>query len=451
MGRTIIVGAGLCGLVAARTCRDESREVLVLEAGGYPGGVIRSERRDGYLIEHGPNTLALRAGHAPDYLEQMGLLEDAIEANPEAKKRFLVREGQLVAVPVSASSFLNSPLFSIVGKLRLLLEPLLPRGSDRKNESVADFFMRRFGREVRDYAANPFIAGVYAARPETLVLRHAFPAIYEIEGKHRSLMIGGIKTAKRRKREGLPKTRLVSFQEGLAALPNRLAEELGDDLKLNAPVRKISRDGDNWKVAFEEAGELKEERTDRIVCSVPAHALKSIEWEGLAESELLNTLASAPHYPLAVAQLGFHREDVGHPLDGFGFLVPEKENLRILGTLFSSTLFPKRAPEGHVLLTTFVGGERQPDLTEKSDEGLCELVLEELQGLLDMQGKPTFRNLVRWPKAIPLPDSGQDNRLKAAKHLQDANSGLELSGSHLTGVSLPACLEGAESLLSENG
>ena len=141
MGRTIVVGAGLCWLVAARTCRDEGGGVLLLEAGGYPGGVIRSELRDGYLIEHGPNTLALRAGHSPDYLEQMGLLEDAIEANPEAKKRFLVREGQLVAVPASASSFLTSPLFSIVGKLRLLLEPLLPRGSARENESVADLFM----------------------------------------------------------------------------------------------------------------------------------------------------------------------------------------------------------------------------------------------------------------------------------------------------------------------
>ena len=451
MRRTIIVGAGLCGLVAARTCRDEGREVLILEAGGYPGGVIRSERRGGYLIEHGPNTLALRAGHAPDYLEQMGLFGDAIDANPEANKRFLVREGRLVAVPASASSFLTSPLFSTIGKLRLLLEPLLPRGGARENENVADFFKRRLGKEVRDYAANPFIAGVYAARPETLVLRHAFPTIYEIENKHRSLMLGGIKVAKRRKREGLPKTRLVSFKEGLAVLPNRLAGELGDDLRLNAPVRRISRDGDNWKVAFEEAGELKEERADRIVCSVPAHALKSIEWEGLAESESLNTLASAPHYPLAVVQLGFRRDEVGHPLDGFGFLVPEKENLRILGTLFSSTLFPGRAPEGHVLLTTFVGGERQPDLAQSKEEQLHDLVLEELQGLLDVQGKPTFRNLIRWPKAIPLPDSGQDNRLAAAKRLQDANPGLILSGSHLTGASLPACLEGAESLLSENG
>jgi oxygen-dependent protoporphyrinogen oxidase len=450
MGRTIIVGAGLCGLVAARTCRDEGG-VLVLEAGGYPGGVIRSELRDGYLIEHGPNTLALRAGHAPDYLEQIGLLEDAIEANPEANKRFIVRGGQPVAAPTSASSFITSPLFSTVGKLRLLLESLLPRGSARENESVADFFMRRLGREVRDYAANPFIAGVYAARPETLVLRHAFPAIYELEDKHRSLMLGGIKASKRRKRERLPKTRLVSFKEGLAVLPNRLAEELGDDLRLNALVRKISRDGDTWRVAFEEAGERKEERANRIVCSVPAHALGSIEWEGLAESDSLKILASAHHYPVAVVQLGFPRDDVGHPLDGFGFLVPEKENLRILGTLFSSTLFPERAPEGHVLLTTFVGGERQPDLTEKSDEELYELVLEELQGLLEVREKPTFRNLVRWPKAIPLPDSGQDDRLAAAKRLQDANPGLILSGSHLTGVSLPACLEGTESLLSENG
>jgi oxygen-dependent protoporphyrinogen oxidase len=149
--------------------------------------------------------------------------------------------------------------------------------------------------------------------------------------------------------------------------------------------------------------------------------------------------------------LGFLRKDVLHPLDGFGFLVPEKENLRILGTLFSSTLFPERAPKGHVLLTTFVGGERQPDVTEKSDEELYELVRKELQGLLELRATPTFRNLVRWPKAIPLPDSGKDDRLAAAKRLINANPGLILNGSHLTGVSLPACLEGTESLLSKNG
>lgn len=451
MSRTIIVGAGICGLVAGRICSTKGDDPLVLESRDYPGGIIRSEQKDGYLYEHGPNTLALRTGHATDYLEQMGLLEDAIDANPEANKRFLVRKGHLMTAPTSAGSFLTSPLFSIIGKLRLILELLLPKGSARENESVADFFVRRFGREVQDYAANPFIAGVYAAHPETLVLRHAFPAIYKLEDKHRSLMLGGIKASKRRKREGLPKTRLVSFKEGLAALPNRLAEGLGNNLRLNVLVRKISRDGERWTVTFEEAGELKEETGDRIVCSVPAHALKSIEWERLTDSDSLNRLTSAPHYPLAVVQLGFRRKDVGHPLDGFGFLVPEKENLQILGTLFSSTLFPRRAPEGHVLLTTFVGGERQPHLTEKSDDELYELVLEELQRLLEVKGKTTFRNLVRWPNAIPLPDSGQDDRLAAAKRLQNMNPGLILCGSHLTGASLPACLEGTESLLSENG
>ena len=451
MGRTIVVGAGICGLAAARACRGGGDEVLLLEAGEAPGGVIRSERRDGYLLERGPNTLALRAGHSTEYLEEIGLLDEVVDANPEANKRFLVRDGRPVAVPSSPTALLGSPLLSLCGKLRLLLEPFLPRGKNRANESVADFFRRRLGREALNYGANPFVAGVYAARPETLILRHAFPTIHELEGEHRSLMLGGMRAAKRRKKRGLPKTRLVSFREGLGELPHRLAKELGAAVRLKATVRKISREGEDWLLTYEKEGEVAEERAERLVCSIPAHRLNALEWENLGEAESLSILAAAPHHPVAVLYHGFRREDVGHALDGFGFLVPEKENLGILGTLFSSTLFPGRAPEGHVLLTTFVGGERQPDFARLEDDALHDLALKDLRGLLDVRADPSFRNLVRWPHAIPLPDSGQDARLAAAERLQAANPGLHLAGSHLTGASIPACLEGSDSMTFSHG
>ena len=441
----------MCGLVVARTCLQAEDEVVLLEASAKPGGVIRSERREGYLLEQGPNTWALRAGHSIEYLKDLGLFEDALDANPEANKRFIVKDGRLVAVPSSPKGLLGTSLFSLTGKLRLLLEPFLPRGKDRENESVAGFFGRRLGREALEYAANPFVAGVYAARPETLILRHAFPTMHKLEEEHRSLMLGGMKAAKRRKREGLPKTRLVSFRHGLGELTEKLAKELGDSLRLNAKVQKISKCDEGWSVAYEEDGESREERGDRLVCALPAHRLNGLQWENLAEEDTLETLSGAPHYPVAILHHGFRREEVGHALDGFGYLVPEKENLKVLGTLFSSTLFPGRAPEGKVLLTTFVGGERQPELAKRDDDDLHELALKDLKSLLDLRGEPVFRNLVRWPKAIPLPDSGQDERLAAATRLQKANPGLILTGSHLTGVSLPACLEGADSIPSSHG
>lgn len=451
MSRTIVIGAGLCGLVAARASRASGAETLLLEAGPEPGGVIRSRREEGYLLEDGPNTLALRAGACPDYLEEIGLLPRAVDANPEANKRYLVRNGKLVAAPASPPALLGTPLLSLAGKLRLLLEPFLPRGKNRENESVAGFFRRRLGGEALDYAANPFVAGVYAATPESLVLRHAFPTLHELETKHRSLLLGGIRAAKRRKREGLPKTRLVSFPRGLAELPLRLAEELGESLLLQAQVRKVTRGEKGWIVTYEYEGKTRLAEAECILCAVPAHALTAIEWENLAEPDALPLLADAPHHPVAILHHGFRREDVGHALDGFGFLVPEKENLRILGTLFSSTLFPERAPEGHALLTTFVGGERQPDLARRDDSALHDLALDDLRALLDLKAPPAFRRIVRWPQAIPLPDSGQDARLAAAAKLTAANPGLSFTGSHLTGAALPACIQGATELPLSHG
>ena len=451
MSRTIVIGAGLCGLVAARASRQNGVETLLLEAADQPGGMIRSRRVEGYLLEDGPNTLALRAGGCLDYLKKTGLLSRAVDANPEANKRYLVRNGRLATAPASPPALLRTPLLSLAGKLRLLLEPLLPRGKNREHESVAAFFRRRLGREALDYAANPFIAGVYAARPETLVLRHAFPTLHELETEHRSLLLGGIRAAKRRKRERLPKTRLVSFPEGLAELPRFLAEELGDSLLLQTSVRKVSRKESGWSLTYERKGETHQIDAERILCAVPAHALDAIQWENLDERDSLPLLAGAPHHPVAILHHGFRAEDIGHPLDGFGFLVPEKENLRILGTLFSSTLFPGRAPEGHALLTTFVGGERQPDLARSDDSALHDLALDDLRHLLDLKAPPAFRHVVRWPQAIPLPDSGQDARLAAADKLVAANPGLSFTGSHLTGAALPACMQGAANIPVPHG
>ena len=237
----------------------------------------------------------------------------------------------------------------------------------------------------------------------------------------------------------------------MGELASRLAEELGDALHLKASVQKITRQDEEWLVTYNQDGESREDRAERLVCTLPAHKLKDLKWENLEEIDALETLSAAPHHPVAILHHGFRREDVGHALDGFGFLVPDKENLHILGTLFSSTLFPGRAPEGKVLLTTFVGGERQPELAQLEDDALHDLALQDLGGLLDLRGEPVFRNVVHWPKAIPLPDSGQDGRIAAAERLQDANPGLVLTGSHLTGVSLPACLEGADSITFSHG
>jgi oxygen-dependent protoporphyrinogen oxidase len=451
MSRIAVLGAGLCGLVAARDLRLRGHEVVVLEAGPEIGGVIGSEKRDGYLLENGPNTLALRADAvALELMAETGLLKEAVDANPQAHKRFVVRGGKLVQVPTSPAGLLRSGLLSFGAKLRLLLEPLLPRGND-PDETVAAFVKRRLGEEPLDYMVDPFVSGVYAAKPESMILRHAFPLLSNLEKERRSLILGGMKLAKQRKAASKPKTRLISFPDGLIAVTRRLARDLEGSIRTNATVQKVSRETSGWEVEWMENEESKTEFFDATLCALPAHKLTSITWENLKSKEDIATLAKAPHHPVTVIYHGFRAEDVKHPLDGFGFLVPRKENRCILGTLFSSTLFPGRAPEGHVLLTTFVGGERQPEMTEESDDDLHRLVLEDLHRLIGLGGDPAFRHLRRWTKAIPLPDHGQDARLAAAQRITQNNPGLRFTGSYLTGVSLPDCIEGALKQSSPDG
>ncbi len=449
MSRVAVLGAGICGLVAARDLRLRGHDVVALEAGPETGGVVDSKEHDGYLLEIGPNTLALRPDSAAiNLLVEMELLEEAVDANPAADKRFVLRKGKLIPVPTSPSAMLGSGLLSLVAKLRLLLEPFLPRGND-PDETLAAFVERRLGKEVLDYAVDPFVSGVYASKPESMIARHAFPKLVEIEKERRSLILGGMALAKERK--GKPNTRLLSFPKGLGTLPQRLARDLAGCIKTNAPAQKERRATAGWEVEWMEDEESKTECFDAVLCTLPAHKISSIKWEKVNSQEDLNELTKATHYPVSVVYHGFRREDVKHPLDGFGFLVPSKENRSILGTLFSSTLFAGRAPEGHVLLTTFVGGERQPELAEKSDDDLHRLVIEELRPILGLNDDPAFQHIRRWPKAIPLPDHGLDERLAAAQRIEQRNPELRFTGSHLAGVSLPDCIAGALKQSSPNG
>ena len=440
MKLTCILGGGICGLASAWKREREGNEVTVIESSGRVGGIIQSEKLDGFLLDYGPNTLSLRLRKTMDLLEEAEILEHAIDATPQANKLFIVRKGKLVALPNGFASFLSSGFLSPLGKLRLLLEPFIPRGKNLENESVASFVSRRLGKEVMEYGANPFLAGIYAARPETLCLRHAFPQLHRMEMENRSLFMGMAKGAG--KSEKTPKTRLLSFSGGMNELPTRLQAQLNAKFILNSTIKKVSRTRDGWSVGFTDSnGALRENQYDEVICTIPAHKLGLIDWEDVVGEDAIPIMAQAPHFPLSLVFLGFERKDVALPLDGFGFLVPEAEQMSILGTLFSSTLFPGRAPSGKVLLTTFVGGERNPELALDNEKGLCRKVTDQLSPLLGIRGRPVFQRVKTWKTAIPLPDVGFDERKKAANTLRETTPGLSFSGSHITGPPLPNCLD----------
>ena len=440
MSSTCVIGGGLTGLIRAWRSHQSGNQVTLLEASENIGGVLQSRREEGYLLDYGANTLSLRSLDHSKLLDEIGILEKAIDANPEANLRFIVRGGQLISLPHSPASFLSSSFLSPLGKIRLLLEPLVPRGKNQ-DENVAHFISRRLGQEALTYAGNPFLSGVYAAKPESLSLQFAFPALQELEQKYGSLFIGMLKSKKNPNR--LAKSRLLSFPHGMQELTNQIAQQLPDEsIVLNNRVIRIKRLENHWEVTTRNELDKEEQNTfDEVICALPAHKLPEIDWIGLEKTELIEDLSKSTHFPLALVFHGYEKQNIKHPLNGFGFLVPEIENRQILGTLFSSTLFPGRAPVNHALLTTFVGGERQPDLVKLKDDDLHALVQKEHRDLLGTFEKPSFKKIVRWPQAIPLPDHNMAKRKEAAKVLQNQNPGLKFSGSHLCGPPLPNCLQ----------
>lgn len=436
MPSVAIIGAGLAGLVAAYELSKHGFDVLVFEATDRIGGVIQSIRKDGYLLECGPNTIQSRGDVLDRLIDELKLEGEIIEASPAAKKRYVVRSETAVPVPASPPALLTSRLFSTSAKLRLLREPFLHSTPVSDDETVADFVRRRLGEEILDYAVNPFVAGIYAGDPEELSIQHVFPSMYELEQQYGSLLKGQIRKMRVSRSNASParKRRMFSFREGLRTLPRALSSRLGDSLRLDCKVTSIGRAGDEWNITYEHMGKAVEQTTDVVLWASPLHSLSDVDIETWID---LSPLRDAVYAPVSVVALGFPAEAVTHPLDGFGILVPEREkSFQILGALFSSTLFPDRAPEGHVLLTTFVGGQRYPHLVRLSDESLIRTAQQDLERLLGIHGEPDFTNIVRWERAIPQYRTGYGAVKQAIDRLEQEHRGLYMAGSFRAGVSV---------------
>ena len=419
-----VVGAGVAGLAAAYRLTRLGHDVTVYEAADRPGGAVRTERRDGFLAEHGPNSMQAPTGAVARLLHELGLDERRVEANPLARKRYVVRDGRLQALPFSPPALLTSRLFSTRAKLALVSEPLRSSPPPDGDESIAGFVRRRFGQEFLDYAAGPFVSGIYAGDPEALSVRHALPRIHALEREYGSVVRGAMKAGR-----GAPA--LISFRDGMAELTDRLAAALGARVRIASPVSRVRRGEHGWTIEAA-AGAAQH---DAVVLAAPAHALGQLRLEA-PQGDRLAQLAAIPHPPVATLVLGFRRAEVGHPLDGFGMLVPAVERRRILGVVFSSTLFPDRAPDGHVTLSVFAGGTRQPEIAALDLDALQELTLRELGALLGVRGAPVFRTHARWPRAIPQYVLGYDRFTAALDALESANPALRFAGSYRHGVAL---------------
>ncbi len=459
MKRIAIVGAGITGLTAASELAAAGHSVTVFEASDRVGGAIRTFRSDGWLVECGPNTALLRDASLDPLLQRAGLGPQLQIANAAASKRFIVRYGRPIALPSGPLGAIATPIFKLRGKLRVLAEPFIRQNRDNHEETLAAFARRRVGQEFLDYAVNPFIGGVYACAPEELCVRHALPRLWRLEQNHGSLVRGTIALMRAKKKSGVrTKSRLVSFADGLETLPRALAASLGDAVRLHTEVAGVERVATGWRLMLRAGGTTATDSGpspsapatadfDAVLFTCGSAALARLAVDG---GRPLSGYAALPWSSVTSLALGFRREDVAHPLDGFGMLVPAKEDRRILGALFSSTLFPGRAPEGHVLLTVFVGG-RQPEYAALPDAKLDAMVLAELRELIGVRGAPVFRHCSRVPQAIPKYTVAFGALAAAADTFERDHPGLYVAGNSRTGISLSDCMAAGQTVASRIG
>lgn len=441
MSRTAIIGSGITALARAWQLKRHGLDCSLLEPSAHIGGAIQSHRAGPYLAEAGPNSIQVNSAEVDAFLNSIPGLETRITpAAPAARKRFILRDGRPLAVPTGPLSAMTTPLWSLGAKLRVLQEPFIPAIDPAVEESAADFVRRRLGDELYRYAINPLIGGIYAGNPEVLSLRYAFPKLYALEQNHGGMIRGALAKMRTARRSDAPKfqKRIISFQDGLTELPQRLAALLDDALHTHVTLDRIQKTDRGWRICWNGHEQLY----DSLIVTTPAHALQKLPFPQDLQSEL-NTLASIDYPPVSVLSLAFKRNEVVHPLDGFGVLVPECEQRTLLGVLFPSSVFPGRAPADEVMLTVFVGGERQPEYAQADTTALTATVLPELRSILGVGGEPTFVHHRYWPRAIPQYKLGYGTLLAQMREIEMRHPGLELAGNYRSGISLSYCIEAA--------
>ncbi len=445
---TAIIGAGITGLCAAYSIQQQSQansSFDLIESSDHVGGAIQSTLSDGYLAEHGPNSILIKDKRIAALLQQTGLDNDDAEsellpAHSEASKRYIVQNGQTIALPGNPISLISSPLFSPKGKMRLLLEPFIGRlPISQSEESFADFVSRRFGPELLANAAAPFVSGIYAGDPETLSVRHAFPRLWAIEQKHRSILLGLIaqQFGSASNPHQLKPSRIISFRSGMQSLPKAIARSLpSGSLKLSSQISSIEATSNGWTITWHDQDGNEQQKTYRnIVITTPPHKLSGLPLPVKLHQDL-QLVFEIESPPVTSLTLGFKRKDVAHPLDGFGMLIKQAENSPLLGVLFSSSMFDGRAPDDHVTLTCMMGGSINPQYAENDDQ----LVLDELHKLIGVTGAPTFRHQTSWPRAIPQYSLNYQATLDAMNACEQSHPGLHLAGNYRGGISVTDCM-----------
>lgn len=433
-----IIGGGISGLTAAFLLKNKGFDVTLFEKSGAVGGNVETVKIDGFLIEYAPNSL-IKSPRLVDLIKALKLDGEVLTANPNNKKRYVLRNGKLQALPMSIAKMAADGYFSAGAKLRLLREPFI-KSKSPDGESVAEFFERRLGREIVERAADPFIAGIYAGNPENLSVKAAFPRLYELEKEYGSLLIGSLRSKTEKADKDFPRS--FSFINGIQTMTDKLGASLGESVQTNKEILEIKNTADGTiSVSTERrnlAGEISVSRQENIFDAIviSTHAETAANMIENLDADLSAQLKNIYYPPVALIYFGIKKENINFNLDGFGFLIPSAERRKILGTLWNSAVFENRAPEAYHLLTTFVGGARNADEFEKSDDELFETVYGELKSILGLRDKPDFMHVKRWRKAIPQYNIGYEKIEKGIEDFVETNKGVFFCSNFYKGISV---------------
>ena len=449
--KVVIIGAGISGLTSAYLLHKDGFDVTVLEEKDKVGGSIETVVENGFLFDRGPNSALETTPIIAQLVEELNLQDQFVYANKRGNKRYILRNNELHALPMSPPAFIKSKLFSGKAKWGMMAEPFRGRSTDGYYQSVAEFVTRRLGKEFLDYAINPFVAGVYAGNPEDLSIKSAFPKLYALEEDYGGLLVGTIRSIrkrKKRKEKSKQSAKMISFKDGMQILPKAIQNFLGDRVKLSSPVISVKKTAEGkYGVTYKEGDRRFTLLTDVVISTVPA--FKAGELFGHFDEKLKKHFNAIYYPPVLVIYLAYNREDVGHPLDGFGFLIPSKENKSFLGAIWSSVIFPNRADDDKAAFTLFVGGSRNPSFVDKVEDVVIKKAKKEFEEIMKINSEPVYITKRFWSRAIPQYTIGYVEHENYFDHFEKDNKGIILSGNYRGGISVGDCITNSEVVVNK--
>jgi protoporphyrinogen/coproporphyrinogen III oxidase len=429
----IIIGGGVSGLATAHALMMRRFDVQVLERQKTAGGNAISERFNGFLMEHGPSTFNASVPDAVSHIDALGLLKNAQDLGPNVKRRYLRDQGKLTGISTHPMGFLLSGYLSPKARIAMMLEGFRPRNKSNAEETIHAFSTRRFGREFADKVIDPLAAGLFMGDAQKLSINGAFARLVDMENSHGSITRAIFKA----KKGSAPGRHLYSWDGGIGTIPQLLSDRLGDRVHTGVAVLKLIKTSNGFEVQTT-AGTRQ---TRAVVLATQPHvAAELIEY---IDPDAADTAGEITAPPVNVVYFGYKREQVGHPLDGLGFLATKDTSRIVSGAQFCSTMYTGRAPDGYVSISAYAGGARNPDLAKISEAELVAQVHTELADLLNIKGDPVLHKTRRWALGLPQYALGHPARVEVLETTCERVPGLFVTGNYLQGVSVANCLNSA--------